>query len=221
MNKYLVLALFLFALLGCQNRKSKQPEIQLTNTTTALETSNESVTSITESNNNIISMLDELTQKCGFLKMPFSYNYNTGATSGLQCDDFVSTEPYEKLRQKLGCDVIYGVLPDKKGYNAVLVGLAASMMNIELLTIDSVGELIDRKSIMHNHCIHYVEEDLYCLEEVTLSDSFTIFYSYESKYIMYDLEEKADTACDVILQKGIIHENGRIELEELVERNCE
>lgn len=167
----------------------------------------------------IVKLIAHLADTFGFLRLPYTYDYNQDSVGGIQYGYKKFTPNYDRLRQLVGCDMIIGILPDTTNYFGLVVGLAASVMNVDLITIDKQGERIARESLIENNCLHYVEEDIYCRENVILTNSLSINYSYETLYIMEGINGN-DTICEVRNKFGRLLSNGVIKFEDSKVSNC-
>lgn len=210
---------YLFALcflLGCITKSGEQPK---ENIGIILDKeSREQSIDITRGQE-IIKLVTDLADTFGLLKLPYQYGYNQGFVGGIQYGDINYKPNYNRLRQLLKCDAIVGILPDTTNYFGLVVGLAASVVEIELVTVDKNGSQIARETLIENNCLHYVEEDIYCREHVTLSSKLRIDYSYETLYVLDGVNGR-DTICETKTKSGIVLPNGAIEFDESTMSRC-
>jgi hypothetical protein len=217
MKRYSLIVFFVLLLFNCNSNDKLNQQINKS------ESIKKVLTSQTDKKDppkrEVIKLIKELVASNGFLNLPYKYDFNQDSLGGIQIQEGKFTENYNRLRQFLGCSQIIGILPDTSNYFGIVVGLAASAMNIELITIDKEGIKIARESLIENNCLHYVEEDIYCHENVVLNNDLSINYSYETLYIM-EVVDKRDTVCQVKYKSGKLFKNGQIKFDDSELSKC-
>ncbi|MDR3286323.1 MAG: hypothetical protein LBT27_02620 [Prevotellaceae bacterium] len=164
-------------------------------------------------NNYRVSKLREIIGATKFVELPFKVEFDQDAEYSIINMDIDSI----KISY-----LIFGVLPDTSTFYGFITGFPEDVMNIEIVTFNKLGLMIDKKRIIENNCLHLIETDLYCNEYAVIHKDLSIDYYYQSTYILLDhaYEGQRDTVCEHYEKRGKIQENGTIIFENRQEYEC-
>jgi hypothetical protein len=155
----------------------------------------------------------------GFLELPYRYYYNSDSLGGIS--DKFDKNAFHKAG--IAYSGFIGILPDTTVNFYYIQALAASVMYLEIFSINKKGEKVFHKerSLLSCDCLHYVEDDIYCTEYIIIKDSLKLEHYYKTKYI-YNVLNENDTVCEFKQEFGYINTNnyGQVIYDSIIKKNC-